>query len=297
MALLSCDTIVDERGLELLSHGTEEFPVGCYHDDLTTQVVPWHWHNELELVIVAEGTAAIKAGSETYLVHAGDGVFTNSGVFHTDANAGEGVCRFHSVVFHPVLVGGSYDSIFWRKYLRPLLDDNALQGIHLRRENPWQKAALDAAERAWQSCVQEEIGYPFTVRSNLSQLIFLICENRTSPAVQPNAKQLRDSQRMKRMLQFMATHYQDPITLRQIAQSAALSQSECLRCFQSVIHTTPMRYLRDYRLQQAAEQLLRCGESVSDVAQRCGFQEMSYFSKVFRQKYQCSPTEFRKRKT
>lgn len=293
MALLSCDTIVDEKGLELLSHGTAEFPVGCYHDDLTTQAVPWHWHDELEIVIVAEGSAVIKAGAESYLVQAGDGVFTNSGIFHTDFNAGTDVCRFHSIVFHPVLVGGSYDSLFWQKYLRPILDDTGLPGIHLRQSVPWQKAALAAAERAWQSCVQETPGYPFAVRSALSQFIFLLYENRPAPLAQPDAKHLRDSQRMKQMLHYIAAHYGDPITLRQIAQSAALSQSECLRCFHNVIHTTPMKYLRDFRLQQAAEQLRADAGQIADVAQRCGFQEMSYFSKVFRQKYGCSPTEHR----
>lgn len=293
MALSQCDSRVDESGLELLSHGTKAFPAACYQDDLAVREVPWHWHDELEVAVVTEGCARILAGSETYLVGPGEAVFTNSGVFHADRAEGEGPCRYHSIVFHPELVGGSYDSIFWQEYVRPLIEDRSIEGIHLKRTDPWQAQAIDAFERAWQSCVWEEPGYPFRVRSALSELFLLIRENRSVSRKLPDQKQLRDSQRVKEMLQFIAAAYADPITLEQIAASAAISKSECLRCFRGVLRTSPIQYLRDYRLQQAAQQLRSSDQKVSEIARGCGFLEMSYFSKTFRSKFGCSPVEYR----
>lgn len=49
-----------------LKHGTAAFPIACYHDDLQTEPVPWHWHEELEVLVVSEGTILATAAGEKY---------------------------------------------------------------------------------------------------------------------------------------------------------------------------------------------------------------------------------------
>ena len=89
-------------------------------------------------------------------------------------------------------------------------------------------------------------------------------------------------------------HYAEPIDTDAIARSAALSQSECLRCFRATIGATPIRYLREYRIDQAALLLAR-GEAISDVVARCGFQDVSYFTKTFRELKGMTPGEYQRR--
>ena len=55
MALSLCRTTVDDSARELMEHGTAAFPIACYHDDLQAEPVPWHWHEELELIYVQKG--------------------------------------------------------------------------------------------------------------------------------------------------------------------------------------------------------------------------------------------------
>ena len=121
MALSACNTETDSAGRELTVHGTAAFPIACYHDDLEAAPVPWHWHEELELLIASEGGVLAAAAGEKYTLAEGDGLFINAGVLHADWPLAVGRCRLHSVVFHPRLVGGSPDSVFWQKYLQPLL--------------------------------------------------------------------------------------------------------------------------------------------------------------------------------
>lgn len=123
MALSACNTETDSAGRELTVHGTAAFPIACYHDDLEAAPVPWHWHEELELLIASEGGVLAAAAGEKYTLAEGDGLFINAGVLHADWPLAAGRCRLHSVVFHPRLVGGSPDSVFWQKYLQPLLTD------------------------------------------------------------------------------------------------------------------------------------------------------------------------------
>ena len=110
-----------------------------------------------------------------------------------------------------------------------------------------------------------------------------------------STKKLRDSQRMKNMLQYIDEHYSDNITINEIAESVSLSVSECLRCFHRTIGTTPIQYLRSLRIKKAAELLTNTDMKIVDVGIICGFQDMSYFAKTFRNIYGCTPSQYREK--
>ena len=80
----------------------------------------------------------------------------------------------------------------------------------------------------------------------------------------------------------------------EIAGSASLSESECLRCFHNTIGTTPIQYLKSYRIKKAAELLSNTERKIVDIGMACGFQDMSYFAKAFRGIYGCTPSEYRR---
>lgn len=296
MGLSECKAMVDDRGRELVEHGTSAFPIACYHDDLETLEVPWHWHEEWEAVLVHQGSALVKAGGEQAVIHAGDGFFINSGVVHGCWNTGKEPCRFHSLVFHPRLVGGSPDSVFYQRYVFPLQRCSRMGMIHLHADVPWQHRALEAIETAWQAGVQEEDGYEWKVRSALSELTAELCGRVPAEAAAPSSKMLRDGERIKRMLSYIEEHLGEPLSTETIARSAALSQSECLRCFRAVIGAAPIQYVRRLRIQRACHMLETTGEKISDIAVWCGFQDMSYFAKTFRETMGCTPTAFRQKK-
>lgn len=83
------------------------------------------------------------------------------------------------------------------------------------------------------------------------------------------------------------------MTLAKIAQSAAVSENECLRCFRTMLGSTPIRYVKQVRVQRAAELLAATDRKISDIGGSCGFQEMSYFARVFREYKGCTPKEYR----
>ena len=56
-----------------------------------------------------------------------------------------------------------------------------------------------------------------------------------------------------------------------------------------------VEYLNSYRLFQASVMLLSGADSVTAVAQSCGFDNLSYFNRLFRKKYGCTPGEYRKK--
>ncbi|MDY3281174.1 AraC family transcriptional regulator [Dysosmobacter sp.] len=298
MSLVPCSAGADPHGRELSAHGTARFPVACYRDELYLEDVPcpWHWHDELEAVVVSRGEVQVTAGGETFSVSAGGGFFLNARVLHNVRGRGGGGFRLRSVVFHPRLVGGSADSVFWQDYLQPLLSPGAPAFVRLDPDIPWNREALAAVEAAWSSAEREPPDYVFRIRAALSELVFqLVTHLPVEPGLPPE-KVLRNEERMKNMMRFIQAHYGEELTVARIAASISVSESECLRCFRAVIGTTPIQYLRQLRVQKAAELLAGSDRKISDIGEQCGFREMSYFTKTFRELMGCPPSRYREKK-
>ena len=100
---------------------------------------------------------------------------------------------------------------------------------------------------------------------------------------------------MQQLLEYIHARYGEHITLGDLAGAAAISKTEVMRCFKSVIGKSPMRYLMEYRLQQAAGLLLHTERTVQKIGECCGFEDICYFSKSFRAMYQMTPTEYRRK--
>ena len=91
-------------------------------------------------------------------------------------------------------------------------------------------------------------------------------------------------------------HWHDELEAAVVTEGCAVvSAGESKRVVRATVDTTPIRYLRQYRIRQAARLLCPTEERISDIASRCGFQDMSHFTKSFREQLGCTPTEYRRR--
>ena len=119
-------------------------------------------------------------------------------------------------------MGGNPDSVFWQKYLQPLLTDPSRPCAVLRPTVDWQHEAIEDMERAFRAVVNEIPGYEFKTRAALSEMIFQLVSH--APAVQAMPKKaLRSADRIKKMLQFIQEHYAEDISVEQVASSASIS--------------------------------------------------------------------------
>ena len=101
------------------------------------------------------------------------------------------------------------------------------------------------------------------------------------------------NEKMKLMVTYVHEHYGEKVTIKDIAEAAFVSERECYRSFHAVMHMTPNEYIRQYRLQVACRMLTDTEESITNIAQLCGFGTSSFFGKVFREYFQMTPLEYR----
>lgn len=294
MAILMGDTVNDENGMEILEHGKAAFPVACYACDLEYREIPWHWHDEFEVLFVIEGAAVVLIGKEQLHLPAGRGIFINAGTLHSVAHAGEGVCKLRSICWHPRLSGGRDDSIYWQEYTKELLKEQSCSYLFLEELGESGREAVLYFSDAWERASKEPAGYEFDLRHDLSKILVYGYLRQKTENRKQSEKEIRTEKRMKQMIEFIKENLSVQITIDEIAESAGVSVSECLRCFNSMFGITPIRYTRKLRLEKAAGMLKR-GSSVSECSVLCGFDDMSYFAREFKKQYGCKPMEYKKR--
>lgn len=294
--IASCDCPINPHKRELKEHGSFAFPIACYSNNTQTLSVPWHWHDELEMLVIEQGSALVHIDSAKYTLEQGSGCFINAGVLHSLEKINNTDVLEHCIVFHPRLIGGSMDSIFWQKYVLPLTLDHSFPGLLLYPDVPWQQKILSHIQTAWEACAKEYEDCEITTRNVLSECLGILRQQKPIQQKQLSEKTIRQSGRMKTMLAFIQQHFSETISVSQIAASASVSESECMRCFNRTIGITPIQYLKSYRLQYAARLLKETDLPITSVGSHCGFQEMSYFSRSFRKVYGYTPSDYRKSK-
>lgn len=99
---------------------------------------------------------------------------------------------------------------------------------------------------------------------------------------------------MRRIVTFVEQHIADPdVSIDSMADAAATSRAGLNRKMKSILGITPMDFLREVRMQRACQMLRDKTLSINDVAERCGFADPRYFSRIFKAKKGKTPSEYR----
>ncbi len=253
----------------------------------------WLYSNQFKIGLVIEGTLTLHAGAQTALVHTGDGFFINTQVRHLFTTATNDPVLLYSVSFHPRIIGGSADSVYWQKYINPLSSNSSypLQVFH--KQETSDEESLQHILHVLRTLQYRIPGYELLVRNELSFVILDLIGRQSFEQNSISRKQLRNEERIHHMLQYIEQHYAEPISLQDLSSSISISVSECIRCFKDTLMMTPINYIRMFRLIKAEEQILHTNKTISEIAYDCGFPETSYFNKCFKKQYKQTPLQYR----
>ena len=119
MAISICNVHTNTIQREITPHGSAQFPVACYEDNMELMDVPLHWHDEFEFILATKGTVTLHIGTVHLSVPKGSAVFINSGCLHSVESAVHKASVLRSLVIHPRFVGRAIDSYFWQQQIKP----------------------------------------------------------------------------------------------------------------------------------------------------------------------------------
>lgn len=287
--------LMDENQMEQIEGMTTEYPYCLHQRDLTEFTIPWHWHEELELGYIEEGASKIITVGAEYIVRQGDGFFINSNVMDMKKSAAleERVLEINHI-FHPVFLSGHFRSRFEKKYLTPLINNHEIEVYIIRRGQQISDKILTNLYRLKE--LQSHENVEFQTRNILSETWLLLLEDIRLNYKRNTPLKFEQTDRIRNMLSFIHNHYQDKITVAQIADAIGISEREAMRSFRKSLNQSPIEYLISYRLNEAKKLLQNSALTITEICYQCGFSDSSYFGKAFRKAYGLTPREYRSRK-
>ena len=102
-----------------------------------------------------------------------------------------------------------------------------------------------------------------------------------------------NSRRIEKVFMYMRDHYDKEVNLACVAKLAGMSEVSFSRFIKKRTGKTFIESLNEIRLGHASRYLIDTTNTVSEIAYKCGFNNLSYFNRVFKTKNGCTPKEFR----
>lgn len=95
------------------------------------------------------------------------------------------------------------------------------------------------------------------------------------------------------VLDYMHDNAADKLCTKDLAQRAALSESKFTRLFRSKLGVSPLQYIKRVRIENASRLLVETNDTVTSIAQDCGFYEHAHFTRTFKAAMSVSPARYR----
>ena len=288
-------TTTDDTLYETVSHGNNRYPFAYYPEDIwqfDLHRIDWHWHHEFEFLFSSENTVICLIGTNRIELQKGCGIFINSSILHCYEAYSNAYAP--NIVFSPYMIA-SENSIIYEKYISPIINSSISYQV-FKPQISWQNQILQILCEIF-SIQKNLLHSELRTLQNIIQIWDILLSHLdnaiySSGVSKPDHKQAK----LQTMIQYIHDHYAEGLTLDMIASSASLSKSGALNIFQSGICTSPVAYLIQYRLSQAAKQLCTTQKPVAIIAAETGFANPGYFCRKFRQYYHMSATEYRQQK-
>ena len=251
-----------------------------------------HWHEDLQVIYVQEGTVCVKTLEEEAILSSGEGVFTNRRVIHYSVGRSN-PCRYMLFRF-PQRLLYFYPGSGAEKLTRQVTEHSGISLVRMSPSMPWCRGALRLLQRLAQLEENRDTDpmYEYDVLTAITQL-WQIMLRHVKPEGQPAENPV--GLRMRRFLEYIEENLAGEITLEGLAACAGVSKTEALRCFRQTLQTTPYRYVMEARLAKAADLLRETDLPAGEIAERTGFHQQSYFGKCFREKTGMTPLKYRLR--
>lgn len=251
-----------------------------------------HWHEDIEFIQVLEGKMNYHVNGKTILLRENDCIMVNSKQMHYGyAFQGED-CDFSCILFHPSLFSGSRELL--RQSVDPVLENTGLEYLYFDAGEDFGREVSESLKRIVGLKESGEPAYELEIVGTVHILWSRILRHMDVFLVNGDKDSHTDLKIQKDMVAFIYRHYGEKITLSDIAEAGHVCRSKCCMIFKRYLQQSPIEFLNIYRMKTGSRLLLQTEKSITEIALSCGFNHLSYFSKMFQETYGCTPGAYRK---
>jgi len=279
---------------ETTNHGTFSFPFQFYPCSIPESYtsLTMHWHEEMEITLIQEGICNYQIDLNSYQVKKGDLIILSPQMLHGVGQTEDFMMVSDSFVFSLNMLGYSYPDSCTTKYLQPLASQKWQFPIIIRpsdKNAPELTATFINIKKYY---LEQGHGFELELKAALFHFLGLLFQ--CAPYCAENDKDNSEAaEKIKLVIQYIQEHYRKPVSITELAKLCHFSDYYFMHFFKKHVDMTSVEYLNKYRLSMTLEQLRHTSAPVTNIALENGFNNISYYNRLFKKQFGITPREYR----
>lgn len=262
---------------------TDGFPLGIF--SRSAYMPSLHHHIEHEFFYLDKGNATLGLRNKEFDIPEGSLVFIEACTDHyIRRNEDNESFHYYAMVFDTSILGVEQDPIssaFESIRIKTFLDMPENLKLNLKRAAALEKAKSFGSKLILKTTLMEFLSY--ILQTNQYQIVSTLTKN------SKHSVSAVDS-----AIAYIKEHYRENIDINDIFNGTNYSKSHFCRLFRETSGKSLIEYINSYRVEKACLDIIYTDKNITEIAMENGFNNVQYFSRVFRQVMNCSPRHYKK---
>ena len=257
--------------------------------------VPWHYHPEIEIILVLRGEGRRFVGDHIDNFHEGDLCIVGDNLPHVWKNNDEYYQGDSSLVSECIVVHFKKETFgdhFWQL---PEMS-NAIKALKMAKKGV--AFTGKTREKLTQLLIKGQQQSPEKRVLTFLQMLNIMGDTNKYKALSSlrfeSGVQSADGERFQKAVRFISENYQRPILLEEISEKINMSPTTFCRYMKMRTGKSFLQYLNHYRIGFAKRLLIENKTKIQDIAFDCGFGNLSHFNHQFKKITGLTPREYKK---
>lgn len=280
---------------EMKQHGNLSFPYIVYRVEVPNflSAYPLHWHDEMEIIYVQSGEGTVTVQSHEFHVKKDDIVVIPPQTVHSIEQFQKSEMVYFNIVFSFSLLSNGKADICYDDFFKPIYTHQVQPPFFIECNDKLNVNILEPIKSLVETRDLPIEKKALLVKADLYKVVFYLYE--ASDKLSDNEKNLKNNyDKLKNLLLHVQKNYDKEISVADAAEICAFSESHFMKLFKELTGKPFTNYLIDYRLEMAVSRIATTDDKIATIATECGFNNLSYFTRKFVDKYGLTPSKYRK---
>lgn len=289
------DNFIDLK--ETIQHGDFQFPMNIYTGEfLSNQInVYLHWHNEMEIIYVKSGVGKVYIDMNFYDIQSGDIIIINKEALHYLYNDTDTTLKYEAIIFDLSLLQNSFLDYCQVTFINPLIENNLKTNHIIKDSYIGYDEILYYVCKIIKSYNNGNFGFQLEIKGLLFNLFYELFNN---AYIQKPSSEFIDNNnklfKLKNVIKYIYDNYNKPLSIKELSRIAGYSEYHFIRFFKSQTGKTCTNFINALRIEKSLDLLINTNLSITDIAFNVGYDDVSYFIKIFKRLTCKTPSNYRK---
>lgn len=271
----------------------DKFPVRVFLNELENcgSAIHNHWHEQIEILYFVSGKAIVECNSIPFTAEAGQIIVINSNELHS-AVCLENKLSYYCIIIDTSILKSCYLDSCNVKYITPIEQNLIIFKNNILNDT----AVLESLKNIFLEYENKEIGYELAIKSLIYRLLVILLRNYIEKILtqEEYESKVHSLKKLDKIINYIENNYREEIGLENLSKIAGLSSFHLCHLFKKATGKTLTEYINQIRISRAEELLKNTNMNITEIAIASGFNDINYFSRLFKKLKKSSPSQFRK---